>query len=65
MLSFLAIGHYKITASQTGFKNSVQNDVELRVTDRIEVDFKMEVGAASEQVIDTKAVMDAPVLGRN
>ena len=50
VLPFLAIGHYKITASQTGFKNSVQNDVELRITDRIQVDFKMEVGATSEQV---------------
>jgi hypothetical protein len=84
VLPFLAIGHYNITASSMGFKNAVQNNVELRVTDRIQVDFKMEVGASSEQVtvsaeaglletedashgqvIDTKAVMDAPILGRN
>jgi hypothetical protein len=83
-LPFLAIGHYNVSAASTGFKGAIQNNIELRVTDHVQVDFKLEMGAATEQVtvaaegglletedashgqvIDTKAVMDAPVLGRN
>jgi hypothetical protein len=84
VLPFLAIGHYTVSAVAPGFKKGVQDNVELRVSDRIQVDFKLEVGAVSEQVtvtadpgllatedasrgqvIDTKAVIDAPILGRN
>ena len=84
VLPFLTIGHYNVSASAPGFKRAVRNDIELRVTDRVQIDFTMEVGAVSDQVtvmsqvelletedashgqvIDTKAVMDAPILGRN
>src|SRR5215472_12385290 len=84
VLPFLAIGHYNISASATGFKKGVRNNIELRVSDRVQLDFKMELGAVSEevtvssqsallettdashgQVIDSKAVIDAPILGRN
>ena len=84
VLPFLAIGHYNLSASATGFKKAVRNNIELRVSDRVQVDFKMEIGAVSEevtvsaqgalletqdashgQVIDSKAVIDAPILGRN
>ena len=50
VLPFLSIGHYKVTASQAGFKSGVKNDVEIRVADHVEVDFAMEIGAATEQV---------------
>jgi hypothetical protein len=84
VLPFLGIGHYSVSASVAGFKKSMQSNIELRVTDRVQVDFKMEIGAVNEQVtvqaqaglletedashgqvIDTNAVMDAPILGRN
>lgn len=84
VLPFLAIGHYNVSASAQGFKLSVRDNIELRVGDRVQVDFSLEVGAINEQVtvasesqllatqdathgqvIDTKEVMDAPILGRN
>src|ERR1700722_19927792 len=45
VLPFLAIGHYDISAAAPGFKSGVQKNIELRVTDRVQLDFKMEVGA--------------------
>src|SRR5690242_6053249 len=46
----VAIGHYNIKASASGFKVVEQKDVTLTVGDRLRVDFQLTVGAASESV---------------
>src|SRR5690348_562484 len=46
---FLQPGTYDITASAGGFKTQVRTNVELRVGDRLQTDFVMQVGGVSEQ----------------
>src|ERR1022692_2085871 len=46
-------GLYSITASATGFKTVVRSKVELRLADRVGLDFKLELGTASETVTVT------------
>jgi Carboxypeptidase regulatory-like domain/TonB dependent receptor-like, beta-barrel len=46
---YLTSGAYKVTAELQGFKKMVR-DVEVRVGDRLEIDFKMEVGRLEESV---------------
>jgi len=53
VLPYLAVGHYNIAVSAAGFKQGVRNNVELRVGDRLQLDFSMEIGAVSEQVAVT------------
>ena len=50
---FLTIGHYDVTASASGFKQEVRRNVELRVGDRVQLDFKMELGGVNEQITVT------------
>src|SRR5260370_1696289 len=50
---YLTVGHYRVSASSAGFKRAVRDDVELRVGDRVQVDFQMEVGANTEQITVT------------
>jgi hypothetical protein len=52
-LPFIPIGKYTVTATMTGFKTAVRNDVELRVGDRARLDFTLEVGGIAEQVTVT------------
>lgn len=47
----LRIGRYSVAAELQGFKRAVQRDVQLSVQDRVEVDFSLDVGAISEEVI--------------
>ena len=47
---FLPPGHYAIEAQQQGFKRAVRSNVELRVGDRVQMDFTLEVGAAAESI---------------
>ena len=47
---FLPIGFYSVNVSAQGFKTAVRERVELRVGDRIQIDFRLEVGAIAEQV---------------
>jgi hypothetical protein len=47
---FVSPGHYSVVVSATGFKRAVRDNVELRVGDRVRVDFELEVGAQVEQV---------------
>jgi len=80
----LRIGIYRLEAEKTGFKKLIQDGIELRVQDRLQVDLHMEVGGVSEtvqvsaaapllqtatssvgQVMDTKAIEDIPLNGRN
>jgi hypothetical protein len=46
----LKIGKYLITAELTGFKKAVRAGVQLHVGDRIQADFKLDVGAMTEEV---------------
>lgn len=47
---FLPIGRYQITASMAGFKSSLRDNIELRVGDRLQINFNLEVGAAAETI---------------
>jgi len=53
----LQIGHYTVRAAATGFKGAEQKNLVLAVGDRTRVDFKLQVGSASEQVtVEANAV---------
>ncbi|MEZ5404315.1 MAG: TonB-dependent receptor [Bryobacteraceae bacterium] len=47
---FVPPGRYSVTVSANGFKRAFRDNVELRVSDRIRIDFQLEVGAIAEQV---------------
>lgn len=51
VLPFLPTGKYTISVSLTGFKTAVRENVELRVGDRMQLDFQLEIGGISEQVM--------------
>lgn len=50
VLPFLPIGKYQVTASMSGFKSSLRDNVELRVGDRLQLNFSLEIGAAAETI---------------
>ncbi|MGA8273076.1 MAG: carboxypeptidase regulatory-like domain-containing protein [Candidatus Sulfotelmatobacter sp.] len=53
----LPIGHYNVSAQAAGFKSAQHRDVTLNVADRARVDFRMELGAASETItVEANAV---------
>lgn len=52
-LPFLPVGKYRVSISASGLKSIVQDGIELRVGDRIQLDFQMEVGQVSETVTVT------------
>jgi len=53
----LAIGHYSVRATASGFKVAEQKSITLSVGDRTRVDFKLQVGSAQEQVtVEANAV---------
>ena len=58
-LLYLTPGSYKVGAELQGFKKVLRENVEVRLGDRLEIDFKMEVGGLSE-VINVAA--DTPLL---
>ena len=58
-LPFLPVGKYQISVTATGLKTSLRDNIELRVGDRIQLDFSMEVGAVTETVNVTS---QAPLL---
>src|SRR5688572_3114250 len=47
VLPFLNTGQYSITVAAPGFKSSRQETLELRITERRELNFQLEVGAAA------------------
>jgi hypothetical protein len=55
-LPFLRTGVYSITVTASGFKKAVRDKVELRVGDRLQADFTMELGGVTEQVTVTGEV---------
>src|SRR5262245_15248237 len=58
-LPFLPVGKYQISVSANGLKTVVRDRIELRVGDRIQLDFSMEVGVVTETVNVTS---QAPLL---
>jgi hypothetical protein len=50
VVPFLPVGKYSITVTSDGFKRATRSSVELRVGDRINLDFRLELGAITEQV---------------
>ncbi|HWB87194.1 MAG TPA: carboxypeptidase regulatory-like domain-containing protein [Bryobacteraceae bacterium] len=50
VIPFLIPGVYNLTAGNTGFKTSVRDGVELRISERLQVDFALEVGEVINQV---------------
>lgn len=56
---FLIPGQYVVSAAAAGFKTATRDDIELRVGDRVQVDFLVEIGASSEQI---KVTDEAPLL---
>jgi hypothetical protein len=55
----LRVGHYRITAVTAGFRAETRTGIELRVQDRLEMNFQLEVGATSAEVTVTAT---APLL---
>jgi len=49
-LPFLAAGRYRITAEMSGFRNYVQSDVELRLSETLDLKIRMELGSVSETI---------------
>src|SRR5574340_157374 len=46
----LPVGRYAVAASMASFKTAVRENLELRVGDRVQLDFRMELGTVAEQV---------------
>lgn len=58
-IGFLLPGLYSVSAEAQGFKSFVRPNVEVRVTETVEVSFALDVGAVSETV---KVVAETPLL---
>lgn len=56
---FLTPGSYRVTVELTGFQTSVRETVEVRVGDRLQVDFTMGPASVSAEVL---VVAHAPLL---
>ena len=52
-LGFLPVGTYRIIATASGFKAQVQENVELRLDQRLRIDFSLQLGALTEEVTVT------------
>jgi len=53
VVPFISSGVYNMTVSASGFKNAVRENVEVRVGDRLQIDFRLEVGNITEQITVT------------
>jgi hypothetical protein len=55
---FLVPGTYNVTATADGFKTSTRENVEVKVDDRLPLDFKLEIGTSAEVniVADTELI---------
>jgi len=51
VLPFVPPGFYQLSAALEGFKRAVRDRIEVRVGDRLRVDFQLELGGVTEQVI--------------
>src|SRR6516225_9157358 len=48
VLPFLNTGTYTVTAVVSGFKSAVRDRIEVSLNQRLQIDFKMEVGGITE-----------------
>jgi len=48
---FIPPGRYTVSASREGFKRAVREDIEVRVGDRLRIDFQLELGGVTERVV--------------
>jgi hypothetical protein len=55
-IPYLLPGKYRLTAELAGFKTFVRENIEIRIDDRINLDFALEVGEISERVTVTAEV---------
>ena len=53
VLERLPVGHYTMTVTAPGFKRSERTEVKLDATQRVKIDFVMEVGGVTESVTVT------------
>ncbi len=51
VLPFLISGAYNVTAEMAGFRSFEQEDVPVRVADRVTLNIVLQIGAASERVV--------------
>ncbi|MFN7928608.1 MAG: carboxypeptidase-like regulatory domain-containing protein [Blastocatellia bacterium] len=58
-LLYLTPGSYRVTVEAKGFKKAVRENVEVRISDKLELGFTLEVGAVTDSVNITA---DAPLL---
>lgn len=56
---YLISGHYRVAAEATGFKKSVRDGIEVRVSDRLTINFDLTVGDSAESVTVTS---EAPLI---
>ena len=49
--SNLKVGRYSVSAELQGFKRAVKRDITLSVQDRLEVNFTLEIGTLTEEVV--------------
>jgi hypothetical protein len=52
-IPYLLAGRYSITVEMQGFKRAVRDDIELRVGDRMALDFTLTLGDVAESVVVT------------
>src|SRR4051812_32549626 len=58
-LPYLLARVYRIEAQANGFKRSVRDGIELRINDRVDLNFELEVGQTTESI---QVTADAPLL---
>jgi hypothetical protein len=58
-ISYLLPGMYRVEVEMDGFKKAVRDNIELHVSDRIPLDFILEIGNVAESVVVTA---EAPLL---
>ncbi len=58
-LPYLLPGNYRVSAENQGFKTQVRDRIELRINDRLELNFEMEIGSVGDRV---EVVAETPLL---
>lgn len=48
---FIPPGRYTVTVAREGFNRAVREDVEVRVGDRLRLDFQLELGGVTERIV--------------
>ena len=61
-LLYITSGNYRVTVEAKGFKKAVRDDVTVRIGDKLELGFALEVGAVTDSVNITS---EAPLLEAN